>query len=128
MKIRLTSDGIRLRIRKSGLEQLLREGSITEVLHFAPGQNLAFELRLASVENIHASLKENRLSISVPTEMAKRWADTGQVSLEHQQIVDGEHGLHLLIEKDFPCKHQPQEDKADTFQELADKAPERPSV
>jgi hypothetical protein len=29
-------------------------------------------------------------------------------------------GVHVLVEKDFPCKDRPDEDKKDFFEELAD--------
>jgi hypothetical protein len=41
--------------------------------------------------------------------------ETEQVGIEHH--LDS--GLSILIEKDFPCKTRFDEDKMDTFQELA---------
>ena len=37
--------------------------------------------------------------------------------------LNGTGKLHLLIEKDFPCKDRPEEDQSDFFQDLADKSP-----
>jgi len=37
--------------------------------------------------------------------------------------LDGEALLHLLVEKDFPCKDRPDEDKSDTFTGLVNGEP-----
>jgi len=47
-----------------------------------------------------------------------------QVGIEYNIPLDGATYLHILIEKDFPCLDREQEDKSDTFWELAQEKPD----
>ncbi|MCB0569172.1 MAG: hypothetical protein KDC66_05390 [Phaeodactylibacter sp.] len=118
MKIRCHANSIRLRVRKSDLEALNEGGAVREEVTFAPGQSLIFELRLAEVQALTASFRGNLATVSVPMQLGRQWIATDEVGLEAHQEAGTSTPLHLLIEKDFPCKHQPTEDKQDTFQEL----------
>ena len=49
------------------------------------------------------------------------WINSEEVSIEYQQAYGDGQYLHLLIEKDFPCRHTEEQDLQDTFFELAPK-------
>ena len=51
---------------------------------------------------------------------AQKWMSTDQVGIELENELDNGEHLHILIEKDFPCKDRTDEDKSDTFFEIAD--------
>ncbi|MCI5083979.1 MAG: hypothetical protein MRY78_19935 [Saprospiraceae bacterium] len=115
MKIRCTQDSIRMRVRKSDVAKLKADGHVEETLHFPNGEIFRFELMVSEGTRIEAVSATQHLKVSIPSKEATHWLDTDQVGLEAQLGA-----LHLLIEKDFPCAHRPQENKADTFEELAD--------
>lgn len=119
MKIRCQAGSIRLRLRKSDIEALNKTGAVQEEIMFAPGQSLIFELALADVPALSAMVQGSLASVRIPRAAGRQWIDTEQVGLEGLQDAGKGQELHILIEKDFPCKHQPMEDKSDTFQELA---------
>lgn len=119
MKIRCHANSIRLRVRKSDVEILENNGAVREEILFGPGQALVFELCMEERPAITASLEKNLVKICMPQQLALSWIQSETVGLEHHQALPNGEALHLLIEKDFPCKHQPMEDKSDTFQELA---------
>ncbi len=50
-----------------------------------------------------------------------RRIDTDEVGIYGFLKLDNNKSTEIIIEKDFPCKDRPEEDKRDTFQELADK-------
>lgn len=119
MKIRCTANHLRFRLGKSDVEGLDRHQYARETIRIAPGQELVFELAAAPVEGIRASFQDNVVRVDIPHALARHWINTDEVGIEAQH-ASGESGpLHILIEKDFPCKHQPEEGKGDTFQELA---------
>ena len=99
----------------------LREGAVTDQVHFPDGMVFRFSLRESkSVAQLTASLEDHTLIVWVPPAFAKKWTSTDQVGLETKLDLPGQTGkLHVLVEKDFPCLHRPQEDKSDTFTELA---------
>lgn len=121
MKIRCTANHLRFRLGKSDVERLAEHHSVRETIHVAPGQSLAFELATAPIDSIRASSQDNVVRIDIPQSAARQWITTDEVGIEGQYTFSKGEVLNILIEKDFPCKHQPQEEKADTFQELTRK-------
>jgi hypothetical protein len=123
MKIRTTHNSIRYRLRKSEIDKLKNDGVIAESISFPSGQALKSELHISDeIKSCEAAFDGNSIKLSLPTDLAKLWINTNQVGIEEDlALPDGTH-LHILIEKDFPCLDRPNEDKSDTFWELADKA------
>ena len=119
MKLRCTHNSIRLRLRRSEVEQLDSKG-IQERVHVGPGQVLVFSVAQdEQLSSIHASLTNGHLAIRLPAAVAQLWISTNQVGIETELPADNDETLHLLIEKDFPCTGREDEDKADFFGELA---------
>jgi hypothetical protein len=115
MKLRLEGNSIRLRVRKSDLIKLQKEGAITESLVFPNNLNFNYALRTdGNAETIDAQLSAAAMTVSIPLSMATTWLNSDAVGLEHTL----ESGLFILIEKDFPCTDRPWEDTSDTFFEL----------
>ncbi len=120
MKLRCTHDSVRIRLRKSEVEQLGRTGHCTEVIHFPEQRVLTFGLFIRGVNTVDAAFLDNQLQIVLPEKEANAWINSDQVGIETRIALSKESFLHVLIEKDFPCKDRPDEDKSDTFQDLAD--------
>jgi len=125
MKLRTTHNSIRIRIRKSELTILQDSGIVEESIRFPNGIVFTFALAIdAAVETVNANLIDNNLKLTVPSSTAIQWINSNQVGIEvNIDLPEGEQ-LHLLIEKDFPCLDRPEEDKSDTFWELAPESPE----
>lgn len=125
MKLRTTHNSIRIRIRKSELSTLEQEYRVTESIQFPNLIVFSFALVINNDQSsLHADLKDNNLTISIPEATAKNWINTNEVGLEtHLELPDNEQ-LHLLIEKDFPCLDRSNEDKSDTFWELSSEKPD----
>lgn len=124
MKIRCEQNSIRLRLRRSELVQLRAEKWLGASIHFPLGQALQWDLVLEpDQQDMTADLLPNRISIKVPYKMAQQWMDTNAVGMECFLPLGTGSALHLLIEKDFPCKDRPDEDKSDFFTELSEEAP-----
>jgi len=125
MKLRCTHNAIRLRLRKSDIETLKTTNFVREQISFPDGTAFSFELNINAVcTEVMTGIRQGELDICLPVQIAKEWINTEQVGIEvHKALPNGE-TLHLLIEKDFPCQHRPEEDKADTFQELVPENPE----
>lgn len=124
MKIRCTTNSIRLRVRKSDLETLQEKGIIREKNIFAPGQVLIYTLAIWEGDILHANFNGGELRVEIPKSIAVAWIGSSRVGIESVQHTGGE-DLFILIEKDFPCRHTEESDRGNTFYELA---PEDPSV
>lgn len=118
MKIRCQANSLRFRLRKSDVETLRVQGKVSEAIALG----LAFELYAAALPAPTAALDGGLLRIGLPEEQLRAWMSSDAVGIEAELALSQEPGLHLLIEKDFPCQHRPHEDKQDTFEELAGKS------
>jgi len=116
MKFRSTTNSIRIRVRKSDLEQLKTNGEVYEKVTFPGGETWSFGLLIRG-NQLNAHLDENRIVISLPQEIAIKWVNSDDVGIEEHLPLEGGEKLHLLLEKDFPCKTR-DEDLSDTFFEL----------
>ncbi len=125
MKLRCTTNSIRIRIRKSELQQLATGQRITEQVGFGQGVVFTFSLDITtSKKQVAASFLNNNLIVKLPKAIAKEWINSNQVGIEVKHPIEKDQNLHILIEKDFPCLDREEEDKSDTFWELAPETPD----
>jgi hypothetical protein len=117
MKLRLQNDSLRLRLKKSEVARLVRDGRLEEGVQFTEGApKLTYVLETVETEEApHARFEKNTVTVRLSAHAARRWAEGEEIAVEeHQPISDG-HCLHLLIEKDFACLDGTDEQNADTF-------------
>lgn len=125
MKLRTTFNSIRIRIRKSELATLQEKHRVEESIRFPTGVVFKFVLSInEEASSVNAVLEDNHLNLSIPKEQAMKWITTNEVGIETHIALPNNEQLHLLIEKDFPCLDRPEENKADTFWELAPESPD----
>jgi len=118
MKLRIRQNSVRLRLKRSEVDQIASGKSITEETHF-PGSVLTYRLDVSDDSKVSASFSEGKLVIRLPISELTQWAQTEQVSIVAEQALEDSGTLSLLIEKDFSClapgHHRPDEDDEDTF-------------
>jgi hypothetical protein len=105
MKLRILDNSIRLRLERSELRDLLREGIVERHLDF--GQGTTFVYALHAVEQpdlLTATVGSGRIDLSVDARRATAWAASDEPGIAASQHA-GDRELRLLVEKDFPCKH-----------------------
>lgn len=118
MKLRLQKNSIRFRVRKSDLELLNQQGFVQESVQF-PNTVFMFQLRVSGEDEPVAEFSGNSITANIPAGIATAWMNTGEVGIYHVQNINNQ-TLEITIEKDFPCKDRSEEDRSDTFVELAE--------
>ncbi len=121
MKVRIDKNSIRYRLRKSDIEKLQHKNAVKRSIAFPAGA-LTFELQLANTTEPAANFSGNSVVISLPLNIATTWMTTDEVGIYHTFEFGDDEKLKMSIEKDFPCKDRAEEDKNDTFTELAGKS------
>jgi len=118
MKLRILGDSMRLRLKRSEVDQLAAGTSIVEETHF-PDAVLTYRLDVTDNSGFSASFADSTLSVSLPRTRILDWATTDEVSLIAEQKLSGSDSLSLLIEKDFKClepgHHRDCSDDEDTY-------------
>ena len=116
MKLRIKDNSIRLRLTQTEVEKIGNGDQIHNNLNFPGGERVSYLLVGSAVENPEIDYKDNRISISVPTEILTIWANSNEVSLLYELSLDHDNVLKLLIEKDFAClTPREDEDESDLF-------------
>lgn len=122
MKLRCSGDQIRIRMRKSDVEALERDGQLTETIALPEGGHFGFSIRLDKLAG-QISLRQDGflLSVSLPENQARQWINSEEVGMEAALPTANQGLLQVAVEKDFPCQHQPTQNPEDTFGELVNK-------
>lgn len=98
MKIRIKDNNIRLRLTKSEVELVAREGQVTAETAFPEGKTFAYRLTATNDGQPSAHFEQGVIELRFPKQDLQRWADSEEVSLSAQCKT-----VELLVEKDFTC-------------------------
>lgn len=109
MKIRIKSNSLRYRLTRSEVERFIHDGVIKEKIQIGDDA-LTYILQRTAEDTVSASFHNNIITCLVPEKIANEWANTDQVGFDH---TDGD--LHILVEKDFTCLDNVDEDQSDNY-------------
>jgi hypothetical protein len=109
MKLRIKNNGIRYRLTKTDVANLAKYGVVKEKVNFGDTE-LVYVLQDTVGTELSADFKNNIMTMYIPKIMITRLADTDQVGFEN---AHGE--VQLLIEKDFTCLDEVDEDQSDNY-------------
>ncbi len=118
MKLRMQSNSVRLRLKQSEVEQLVKTGCVEEKISFGEGSAGVFHYVLESSHAVSAPravLKNDGLLVQVPADTVSHWASSDEVGIDASQPVGREEALRVLIEKDFACLNDSDKQNADKF-------------
>ena len=80
------------------------EGLVRGHTRFAGGNAFGYLLESSpATVKPEAHISNNVLSVRVPQQDIRQWADSDQVSIAATQILDDGEELKILVEKDFAC-------------------------
>jgi hypothetical protein len=117
MKLRIRGDSLRLRLKRSEVEQLAAGNSVVETTRF-PGAEFCYRLDVVDGDVCAASFDAGTLTVQLPSDAVRNWASGNEVSIHAEQSL-ARNTLSILVEKDFAClapgDHREHEDDADTF-------------
>ncbi|HEY0246522.1 MAG TPA: hypothetical protein VGC01_13220 [Mucilaginibacter sp.] len=108
MKLRIKHNSLRYRLNRPDVAQLLKQGYLKEIVNFGDDE-LVYVLQCAGKDQLAADFKNNIVTVYMPKKMVKELANTDRVGFEQ----NGK--LHLLIEKDFTCLDNVDEDQSDNY-------------
>ena len=117
MKLRILNNSVRLRLTRTEVDTLDREGLVQAHTDFPGDRDFHYV-----VESSPASVKpgaffsERVMTVRLPDTIVREWAASDEVSIRGNQLLDGGETLKILVEKDFQCLTDRQdEDESDMF-------------
>lgn len=118
MKLRIKGNSLRLRVTRSELDRLVRNGRIEETTWLGAGSNCRLTYALELSHNGDGVTLRNvppEIAVLLPSGEVSTWKSSDQVGIYATADL-GPHGfLELVIEKDFACLDRSDEDNLDTF-------------
>jgi hypothetical protein len=116
MKVRIQANSIRVRLTQSEVRRIAGGSSVEQTTTFSPLAKLCSRVESSSqVEKPIATFENQYLTLSLPSNEARHWAESEEVGIETDQPVGDGTSLRIIIEKDFECLHPRGEEIADAF-------------
>ncbi|ETZ24730.1 hypothetical protein [Pedobacter sp. V48] len=109
MKIRIKGNSLRYRLTKSDVAKLGSEGFLEERSGFV-GKTLVYAIETINGDVLSADYIGDRIVLSIPKTMVDELNNTERVGFN-----DLNGPVSLLIEKDFTCLDNVEEDQSDNF-------------
>lgn len=109
MKIRIKGNSLRYRLTKSDISTLAKDGSIYEQTDFT-GKSLIYALMTTQSGIMTAEFINNTITLHLPKIMVDKLVNTETVGFS-----DNNGTLILLVEKDFTCLDNVEEDQSDNY-------------
>lgn len=115
MKIRIKGNSIRYRLTKSEVETFCATGFFSEKTVFNTN-TFTYELQAKEgITALDADFIGQTITLCIPVDQSKDWAESSQVGFQHTVTLDSGQELALLIEKDFACLDEREEDQSDNY-------------
>jgi len=117
MKIRIKGNSVRLRLSRSEVDLLGKEGYLEESTEFVDSTFFYAIQRLYEGKMLDAAFTDKKLTVFVPLNIMQEWTNTDIVGFSHHLPVGENKTLFLLIEKDFKCTDSGEtEDQSDYYE------------
>src|SRR5690349_6466858 len=115
MKLRSKGNSLRIRLSKPEVTALGSDGCLEERIKFPKGVFSYILLSSAEVKTLSASIANNQITMYVPHDFAKAWPDNDVVGCDALIPLKGNENLFLLLEEDFVCLDETNEDQRDNY-------------
>ena len=105
MKVRISGNSIRFRLRQSEVRRFEEDGEITEVTAFGPlaADKLSFVLKNTSANEFQVVYEANIITLKVPATLCREWTQTGLIGFNETIETGKGKSISILVEKDFAC-------------------------
>ena len=113
MKLRIFGSNIRLRLSKTEVERFKNGNGISNQLTFPNGNSLTY--RLAEGTDNTVSYDHDVITIVLCEQEVEIWANSDQVGIKAQIPMDNGNTIGVLVEKDFQCLTNKEEDQSDFY-------------
>ena len=113
MKLRIKGDSLRYRLTQSDLKAFSKTGSIEESIHFG-ARKLTYRLLSTDKTGLSVAFVGDAITVHFPHAWIQEWVRTDRVGFDNAPAGQ-KPDIYLLIEKDFTCLDEVDEDQSDQF-------------
>ena len=109
MKIRIKGNSLRYRLTRTDVDTFTKSGYLEEQTNFG-SDTLVYAIQRSDTDTLISTFKNNKITLLMPQAMVKEWAETELVGFENKTP-----DFFLLVEKDFKCLDNVEEDQSDNY-------------
>jgi len=109
MKIRIKGNSLRYRLTRTDIDTFTKQGYLEEQANFG-GDILIYAIQSSDTDTLTSTYKNNKITLLMPKTMVQEWAHTERVGFENKTPE-----FLLLVEKDFKCLDNVEEDQSDNY-------------
>lgn len=114
MKLRIKGNSVRLRLSKTEVDQIASVGMVQEQTIFGDDV-FTYQLLKKNTKQVRAVLENNCLTVYIPDAFADKWAGNNVTGIDNKAGDGSLPQLYILIEKDFKCIDNSEEDQSDNY-------------
>src|ERR1700733_11874137 len=115
MKIRIKGNSLRYRLTKPEVERFAETGLVEGRINFGSAA-LSYELCRTEAGQLSATFGDNRITLYLPAALIHEWLHTNKVGFDYPMpLIGTEENLYLLVEKDYTCLDNVEEDQSDHY-------------
>lgn len=115
MKIRIKGNFVRYRLTKTEVETFCEMGYYQETTQFNE-KTFTYALKAKEgLEGLGAEFKDDTITLLVPPAEQDKWANSKRVGYMNSIVLKNGQKLQLLLEKDFVCLDEVEEDQSDNY-------------
>jgi hypothetical protein len=105
MKLRIRGNSLRLRLTRAEVDGLAKDGRVEDAIAFGPGpaERLVYAVVLGATDTVTAAWSAGVITVVLPEGVARDWAASERVGIEHDQVLGAAGALRIVVEKDFAC-------------------------
>ena len=116
MKLRIHGNSLRIRLTRPEVGRLADTGYLEEQTLFFAGNKLVYALQSVDHgDELSATFDTNKITMFVPGKLIEHWPQNDVVGFDARLPLTGRDTLYLLLEKDFVCRHETEEDQRDHY-------------
>jgi hypothetical protein len=109
MKIRIKDNSLRYRLTQSEVEKLWESGFLEARTEFL-SKTFSYAIRTGDGDGLSSDFTGDEIVLYIPKTMIDELHDTEKVG-----FADGRNPVRLLVEKDFACTDNTEEDQSDNY-------------
>jgi hypothetical protein len=115
MKLRIKGNSLRYRLTRPEVERFAEKGLVEDRVNFG-GLSLTYALCSTEKTELSAAFGDNRITLYMPAGLVEEWIRTDKVGFEHRMpLTKTGESLQLLVEKDYTCLDNVEEDQSDHY-------------
>ncbi|XZF14908.1 DUF7009 family protein [Chitinophagaceae bacterium MMS25-I14] len=115
MKIRIKGNSVRYRLSKTDVANFMANSYIEEHTSFGVSELIYALQQTPDTTELTATFDDGKIIMYAPCRLVEGWAENDTVGFEAYMPLPGGDTLYLLLEKDFQCIDQTNEDQSDNY-------------